>query len=262
MRNHLPLGLLAACLTSALGAQGTYQNANAPDDPICPLIQRDKTSLNYGGSGVLGSTGGQTGADTAATLFYQQGRQFFPVGQRKPVSAFTAYDEKGQGTSVASLKGKVVLVGLWSINCAPSAKMLMEFSSIYAKREQFGFEILAINFDESRPDPTLGNVGGWQAIRKFQIKNRQFFESSKMPVFTPGLGKEGASNFMDIVHSLPALFVVDRAGNLSQLHIGYKEGFVGDALKRAVVEKLPPTTAVPPAAPAPVPPPAPMEKNG
>jgi glutathione peroxidase-family protein len=247
MRNHLPLGLLAVCLTGALGAQGTYQNANAPDDPICPLIQRDKTSLNYGGSGALGSTGGKTGADAAATLFYQQGGQFFPVDQRKPVSTFTAYDEKGQGTSVASLKGKVVLVGLWSTHCDPSAKMLMEFASLYAKRDQYGFEILSVNFDETQQDS--GIEGGWRAISKFRIKNRQFFDASKMPIYTPGLGKEGASNFMDMVHSVPVLFVVDRQGKLAEIHIGYKDGFVGQALMRALRERVP--------APLPAPPPTP-----
>jgi len=82
----------------------------------------------------------------------------------------------------------------------------------------------------------------------FRLKNRQFFASSKMPIYTPGLGKEGASTFMDMVYSLPVLFVVDRQGKLAELHIGYKDGFVGQALMRALRERvLVPTPATAPA---------------
>jgi thiol-disulfide isomerase/thioredoxin len=195
----------------------------------------DKTSLNYG-TAVIGTTGGMMGADASHKLYYQQGNQFFPQGQRKSVASFACYDQKGKATSIASLKGKVVLVGLWSVRCEPSAKMLMELASLYPKREKFGFEILAVNFDENQQDGG-GITGGWRAINTFVIKNKQFFEASKMPFYTPGLGKEGPSNFMDMVYSLPMLFVVDREGNLSQLHIGYKEGFVGGAISRAMQER-------------------------
>lgn len=237
---------LAACLVAPMAAQGIYQNANSPSDPICPRVDRDKTSLNFGASSRTGSTtGGMIGADSTAKLYYQQGTQFFPQGRRKSVTTFAAYDERAKGTSIASLKGKVVLVGLWSVRCDPSARMLMEFAAIYPKRDQFGFEILAVNFDENQQDG--GKIeGGWRAINRFVNKNRPFLETSKLPFYTPGLGKEGASNFMDIVHSLPALFVIDREGNLAQIHIGHRDGFVGEALKKAILEK---PVAAPPAPP-------------
>lgn len=237
---RLPLLFLAAC---TLSAQGLYSNANSPSDPICPLIQRDKTALNFGAPG-RGTTGGLIGADATATRTYQWGWRFFPQGQRQDVSAFAAYDEKARGTSLASLKGKVALVGLWSVHCDPSAKMLMEFASLYPKRAQFGFEILAVNVDLNQQDGG-GIEGGWRAINKFMIRNRTFFEASGMPVYTPGLGKEGVSNFMDIVTSVPVLFVVDREGRLAQLHIGYKDGFVGEALKRALTERPAPAPTEP-----------------
>ncbi|HEY3401382.1 MAG TPA: TlpA disulfide reductase family protein [Geothrix sp.] len=229
----------------ALGAQGVFTNANSPDAATCPRVMQEKTELNNK------SQYGANSADASAMLYTQKGNQFFPPGQRKDVSSFAAYDEKVKGTSLASLKGKVVLVGLWSKNCDPSAKMLMEFSSLYSKRGQFGFEILAVNFDENQQDGG-GIEGGWRAINKFRNKNRQFFETSKMPVYTPGLGKEGPSNFMDMVYSLPVLFVVDREGKLAELHIGYQDGFVGQALMRALRERPLP----PPPVPAPAPEPA------
>ncbi len=231
---------LSLGLSSVLGmAQGIFQNGNAPNDPICPRILADKTSLNFG-TAVVGTTGGMRGADTSNKLYYQQGEHLFPQGQRKSVASFAVYDRKGKATSIASLKGKVVLVGLWSVRCEPSAKMLSELASLYPKREKFGFDILAVNFDENQQEDggiKGGISGGWRAINTFVTKNRQFFETSRMPVFTPGLGKEGPSNFMDMVYSLPILFVVDREGNYAQVHIGYKEGFVGQAIQKAVLER-------------------------
>lgn len=245
--------LAFAATTAILQSQGIYQNANSPSDPICPRVEKDKTALNFGAR-IAGTTGGMLGADSTTKRTYEQGSQLFPPGQRKDVSAFAAYDAKSRSTSIASLKGKVVLVGLWSTRCDPSTKMVMEFASLYPKKDQFGFEILAVNFDEhqhgggTRYD--IGIEGGWRAINKFMNTNRQFFETSKMPLYIPGLGKEGPSNFMDIVHSLPVLFVIDREGNLAQVHIGYKDGFVGEAVMRALRER--PQPAAPPA-PAPQP---------
>ncbi|WP_243287248.1 TlpA disulfide reductase family protein [Geothrix terrae] len=235
--------LLLALSCLSLGAQGVFNNANSPSDPICPRVMQEKTELNYK------SQYGRNGADASAVRYSQRGDQFFPPAERKDVSAFAAYDEKNKGISIASLKGKVVLVGLWSKNCDPSAKMLQEFASLYPKKGQYGFEILAVNFDENQQDS--GIEGGWRAIHKFMSRNRQFFESSHMPVFTPGLGKEGPSNFMDTVYSVPVLFVVDRQGKLAELHIGYQDGFVGQAVMRALRERVAPPAPTPaPAVPA------------
>jgi len=222
-----------------------FNNANSPSDPTCPRIMQEKTALNYK------SQYGRNKADASAVRHSQWGNQYFPPAERKDVSPFAAYDEKNKGTSLASLKGKVVLVGLWSKNCEPSAKMLMEFASLYPKKDQYGFEILAVNFDENQqggelaPNVDVGIEGGWRAIRKFMNTNKKFFETSKMPVYTPGLGKEGPSNFMDMVYSVPVLFVVDRQGKLAELHIGYKDGFVGQALMRVLRERIAPPVAEP-----------------
>jgi len=252
MSHHLLNSLILAFSGFALNAQGIFTNANSPDAPTCPRIMQEKTELNYK------SQYGRNGADASAVRYSQWGDQFFPLTERKDVSSFAAYDERAKGISIASLKGKVVLVGLWSTHCDPSAKMLLEFAGIYAKKAQYGFEILSVNFDENQqggelaPNVDVGIEGGWRAINKFRIKNRQFFEASKMPVFTPGLGKEGPSNFMDMVYSLPVLFVVDRQGKLAELHIGYKDGFVGQALMRALRERIPPPAPAPAPTPAPV----------
>jgi glutathione peroxidase-family protein len=262
---------LAFLASLTAGAQGVYRNANSPTDTVCPLIQQDKTALHYGagapsqspqnkdsrgnvlvegpaGQAKSGGLGGVVGAEESVFRSFAPGATYIPQGQRRSVADFTAFDAKSLATTVASQKGKIVLVGLWSTHCDPSAKMLVELATLYPKAEQFKFQILAVNFDQNQQQDDTGEgavEGGWRAINKFVIRNRQFFDASRMPVYTPGLGKQGSSNFMDIVESLPALFVIDRSGNLAQVHIGYKDGYVGEALKRAIQER-----PLPPAAPA------------
>ncbi|MBK8572149.1 MAG: TlpA family protein disulfide reductase [Holophagaceae bacterium] len=245
MPRRLITSLLLGLTASALAAQGIFTNASKPSDAICPRVMEDKTELEFK------SQYGRNQADASHALYTQKGDWLFPPAERKDVSAFAAYDAKSKSTSISSLKGKVILVGLWSTRCDPSAKMLMEFASLFPKKDQFGFELLAVNFDENQhggdafPGVELGVEGGWRAINKFMNRNRQFFEASKMPVFTPGLGKEGPSNFMDMVYSVPVLFVVDRQGKLAEIHIGYREGFVGEAVMRALRERPQPVAAPP-----------------
>jgi thiol-disulfide isomerase/thioredoxin len=246
LRRRASFFLALSALT--LGAQGVFLNVDKPGEPICPRVMVDKTSLEFK------SQYGRNKANLANLRYYQASDQFIPMGERKDVSAFAAYDDHSKGTAISSLKGKVVLVGLWSKNCEPSASMIMELAGIYEKRAQFGFELIAVNFDENQlVDPVRLRSenqidGGWRAINKFKMDNRVFFERSKMPLYVPGIGKEGPANFMDMVYSLPVLFVVDRQGRLAELHIGYKNGFVGEALKRALRERAEPAApAAPPA---------------
>jgi len=244
MLYRLLLSLLLVASGWGLSAQGLFDKPNTPDSPTCPRILRDKNAMEIGAHGL--------GAGSMSMLYHQEGDWFFPRAERKDVSPFSAIDAKGKGTSIASLKGKVVLVGLWSTGCEPSTKMLLEFASLYAKRAQFGFELLAVNFDENQQDGG-GIEGGWRRINSWMIKNRQFFEASKMAVYTPGIGKEGPSTFMDMVWSIPVLFVIDRDGKLAETHIGYKDGFVGKALMRGLGERPVPTAPTAPPAPAPAP---------
>ena len=226
--------LLFFLAASTLGAQGVYLNANKPGDALCPRVEQDKDPNIAFGQGGTG-TGGKVGADATALLLYSAGHKDFPQGARKNVGKFSAVDQHGKVVNVADLKGKIVLVGLWSTSCEPSAKMLVEFADLYPKREKFGFELMSVNFDQ----------GGWRQILPFMRKNKGFFEGD-MPVYVPGIGDHGVSQFMDIVNSLPALFVIDREGNLASIHLGYEAKFVVNSLKHAIVEK----SAVAPVAPS------------
>ena len=232
--------LLMPALACTLAAQGIFTPADKADSPICSRILRENLPMQSG-SAAAATTGGNAGANYSHVFYNQKGDHHFPLGARKSVQAFGVSDEAGRMTTIQQLKGKVVIVGFWSGKCEPSAKMVMELADLYPKREKFGFEVLCVNFDENSPQE--GYIGGWKAVKKFQQQNAAFFKTSKLPVYIPGIGAQGPSNFMDMVYSLPLLCVIDREGNLASMTIGYTPNFVVDSLKRVLAERPPVTPA-------------------
>ena len=226
MLSRIALSLLPVL---SLSAQGLYLNANKPGDPTCPKMEItiDPTVGRHELSDARGDT----------TLWHQEDHQFFPPGQRKDVSSFAAYNEQKKGTSVASLKGKIVVVALWGYNCDPSARMLMELAELYPRREKFGFDILAVNFDANRITEDSKALGGWAAIKTFQTRNAAFLKQYPLPFYVPGLAKEGVANFIDTVYSLPLLAVIDRDGKLASLDIGYTPKLVAHRLSELIREE-------------------------
>lgn len=225
----LPKLALALLMALPMPAQGVYLNADKPGDSVCPKLEIDidprvgRKQLSAANDGTVRN--------------YQEIHQFFPVDQRKDVSTFTVYDGKKQATSVASLKGKITVVALWSYNCDPSARMLMEMAQLYPRRDKFGFDILAANFDANRISEDNHSLGGWAAIENFRTRNREFLEQNPLPLYVPGVGKEGASNFMDVIYSVPLLAVVDRQGRLASLDMGYTPKLVAERLTQVIREE-------------------------
>lgn len=124
-------------------AQGYFINSDKPDSPVCPKVTIENDAH-------LVSAQGGRGASLDATRNYRWGTKFFPIGQRPDASSLSFYNDKKAGISVASQKGKIVIVGLWGYRCQPSANMLMEMSKIMKVKDRYGFEIWAINFDANR----------------------------------------------------------------------------------------------------------------
>lgn len=224
--------LLSLGLALPMAAQGVYTNAAKPGDQICSrvVITSDPTLESRA----------VTDSHPAGEYFYQHGHQFFPLGQRKDVSAFKAYDEKGKGISIADLKGKIVIVGFWSANCDPSARMLMEMAQLEPRKDKFGFEMVAINFDGndvSSAGSSDSTPGGWLAVGKFKQRNRAFFEQFPLAIYMAGIGKEGPGNFLNDYNSMPAMFVIDPEGRMASADIGYTPKLVAQRLSQLIREE-------------------------
>ncbi len=57
-------------------------------------------------------------------------------------------DMDRQAVKLADLKGKVVLVNFWLVECGPCLVEMPEFESVYQEYRDQGFEILAINMGQ------------------------------------------------------------------------------------------------------------------
>ncbi len=238
-------------LSSALLAQDKYM-VTSPGQPSCPRITEEDSTVhpgsiadNRGNSPKLSmgtpgdapppAPGGQLREGTPIpesgnnrfTLTEVGKPRFIPMGQRPSVAAFGVADKAGKITTVADLKGRVVIIGFWTTACDASCRELMEMADLQPKGEKFGFNVLPVNFDPER----------WQKVMPFIQKNPKFFE--KTQIFLPGIGAQGPAVLAKVIPALPAVFIVDRDGNLAYAGTGYESNVLVENLKKVLVEKKP-----------------------
>ena len=169
----------------------------------------------------------QLKADFKGTKFVDRlEKQEAALGEAKKIQsalgtglAFPDFSEKdlnGQPLSVGALKGKVVLVDFWATWCGPCRAELPNVIATYQKHHGQGFEIIGISLDED------------------QAKVTAFIERQKMPwrQYFDGAGWENKLAVKYGVDSIPATYLLDRAGNI------VAKDLRGDALEEAVAKAL------------------------
>jgi thiol-disulfide isomerase/thioredoxin len=161
---------------------------------------------------------GKKADEIIASIKSQEGakaiQRSLAVGVKFPDFAET--DVAGKPMSVASYKGKVVLVDFWATWCGPCVAELPNVLSTYQKNHPKGFEIVGISLDQDKQkltDFTKSKNMSWQ----------QFFDGK-------GWGNKLAVKYG--VNSIPATFLLDGKGNI----IG--KDLRGEALDEAVTKAL------------------------
>lgn len=134
------------------------------------------------------------------------------IGQ--PAPRFGTNDLEGKRVDVVDYANRVVLVDFWGTTCAPCLAEFPNLKQIYKEFHEQGFDVVGISFDESP-----ATVEAFRARAKLPWR-MAMNESAEGPV---------SGRFK--VRTIPALFLIDRKGNVAQVDVR------GHDL-RTVIEKL------------------------
>jgi peroxiredoxin len=121
---------------------------------------------------------------------------------RKPAANFTLLDSNGAKVTLASLKGKVVLLNFWATWCGPcqvEIPWFVEFNKTYKAR---GLAIVGVSMDED----------GWKSVKPYLATKKIDY-----PIV---VGTEDVAKAYGGVDSLPSTFMIDRDGKIAFSHSG------------------------------------------
>ena len=124
------------------------------------------------------------------------------VKASKTAPDFTLSNAKGERLSLASYKGKVVLLNFWATWCGPckvEIPWFIEFQNTYQAQ---GFTVLGVSMDEE----------GWKAVNPFVLS-----EKINYPIV---LGNEQVNMLYGGIEALPTTLVIGRDGKVAYLHAG------------------------------------------
>lgn len=115
-------------------------------------------------------------------------------------------DTKGDSISLASLKGKVVLLDFWASWCMPCRAANKKLVKLYDKYKAQGFEIYSVSVDDEKRD--------WvKAIEKDKITWLQVNDPRSW-------GAQSAVNWN--ISVLPSTFLIDKQGDVVAIDVPEK----------------------------------------
>lgn len=141
---------------------------------------------------------------------------------------------------LSELKGKVVVLTFWASWCGPCRAELPHLEALQEHVSKDKLVVVAIPFEESE-----------DRVNELRRMARDW----KLTLLVDSFGSI-ASRYD--VTSIPHLIIIDRAGKVRSIHVGYGEGSVDELagdINAAFVD-APPANAAPPASQPPASPPA------
>jgi thiol-disulfide isomerase/thioredoxin len=111
---------------------------------------------------------------------------------------FEGQDLEGKPLSVASRKGKVVLIDFWATWCGPCVAELPNVLAAYKKYHDKGFEIIGISLDKDHDKLT-------SFIKEKDVTWPQYFD---------GQGWQNKVSTKYGINSIPATFLLDKDGKI------------------------------------------------
>jgi len=120
----------------------------------------------------------------------------------QPAPAFDVPDLAGGHATLASLKGKVVVLDFWATWCGPCLVELPQYNEFARQYRPRGVEVVGVVFDSGEPQEVQ------DFVREHRIEYRQLIGNDQMmEAFGGNMG-------------LPTTFVIDRDGKIRTKFVG------------------------------------------
>ena len=139
------------------------------------------------------------------------------VGSKFP--DFAEKDTAGKPFSIASQKGRVVLIDFWATWCGPCVAELPNVLKAYEKHHAKGFEILGISLDKDR-----------KRLEDFTKQKHMTW-----PQYFDGLYWQNKLAVKYGINSIPATYLLDGDGNIIAKNLRGEE--LQDAVAKALAKK-------------------------
>ncbi|MEO6238910.1 MAG: TlpA disulfide reductase family protein [Vicinamibacterales bacterium] len=123
------------------------------------------------------------------------------LNNRVAVASFTAPDLDGKPVSLASLRGKVVIVNFWATWCPPCREEIPDLIALQAKYKDT-LQIIGVSQDSGSLDDVR------QFARQHGMNYPTIMSTPEIEKLFPG------------IYALPTSFMIDREGRLAQKHVG------------------------------------------
>jgi len=139
-----------------------------------------------------------------ALLAFPATAESLKVGDTPPDSLGRGVD--GKPIHISELKGKVVVVTFWATWCPPCMKELPILDNIQRQVSTDRLQVIAVNFGQDRKT-------FWKIKRRLKDAALMLTRDSRKSV---------ANRYR--VEGIPNMFIINKQGKISAIHVGYSEG--------------------------------------